>query len=216
MSGKKSIVMLLILFILITFGLIANVWDYSYAQTDGTTIPTSPPGGPMPSATPVPNDGGESVCISGTIAKDKQLDLNITQLIQKKYPASWGGGFNPVGSACQQAREVVCQVAVRYLPNRGQLNFYRKGIEIRQYVGGKEDLTDSCAQKSVYFDLSGYERFMYEHFMARVGFYWYNPDTMIWETCPNISLDIKTGKYGRLSCDTTKWGFFALGWSPAP
>jgi hypothetical protein len=137
-------------------------------------------------------------------------------LIQKKYPASWGGGFNPVGSACQEAHEVVCQVAVRYLPNRGQLNFYRKGIEIRQYVSGKEDRTDSCSPKSVYFDLSGYERFMYEHFQARMVFYRYNPGSLIWEPCENVSLDIKTGKYGRLSCNTTQWGFYALGWSPAP
>ncbi|HMN59429.1 MAG TPA: hypothetical protein PJ988_03655 [Anaerolinea sp.] len=210
MNQRKVMVVGIIVFIIFALGLLGGNWSQTSAQF---SVPTE-----RPKPTQLPGDLAgqfpQVECIFGPLAPDKALDLFIMRFPETTSTLRWGGANNAVGSACQEATEIYCAVPVRYLPQRGQLNYYRQGAEVRQYVKGKLDSTESCAPKDVYFDLSGYERYMYDNYNDRFGFYIYNPDNRTWEACPKVTFDEKVGNYGRITCSTTKWGFFALGWPP--
>lgn len=206
MNKIRAIVGVSFFICILVLSLLGGAWNQTYAQS---TVPTEPP-------TPVPGDLPEPYedvkCIGGTIDSGKELDLFIPRFPNTKSEARWGGVLNPVGSACQEAYEVYCVIPVRYLPKRSSMFYYRQGVQIYQRVNGKIDATESCAPKQVYFELSRYERFMYDHFNERFGFYIFNDETKKWETCPEVVFDEDVGLHGRLTCRTLEWGYFAIGW----
>ncbi len=213
MSNRKPLVTTLIVGVMLVLVVLGGVWSSTSAQN---TVPTHRP----PTPTPLPGDltgqFGEGTCLRGKLATDKELDLFFMRYPQKFLDVRWGGVQNPAGSACQEAVEMICTIPVRFLPQRGQLNYYREGLEVRQFVKGKLDETESCAPKAVYFELTGYERYMYDHNNDRIGFFIYNPENKTWESCPDLTFDADAGDHGRLVCNTTQWGFFALGWPAKP
>ena len=210
MNSRKLVIASCIVAVVLFLVILGGSWSNTSAQQ--FSVPTRQP----PKATALPGDlsgqFGEGQCIFGALEMDKKLDLFYLRSPEVLKDIRWGGADNAIRSACQSGTEVVCVVPVRYLPQRGALNYYREGMEVRQYVKGKIDPAESCAPKDVYFDLSGYERYMYDNYNDRFGFYLYNPDNRTWETCPDVTFDAKVGDYGRLTCSTTKWGYFALGW----
>jgi hypothetical protein len=212
MNQRKMLVVGIIAIAILMMAVFGGVWSQSYAQI---TVPTEDPHNDR---TPTPGDHGGQLpgvdCVYGQLAPDSELNLVVKRFPRTTSPLQWGGVINPSGSACQEATELFCVVPVRYLPKRGQLNYFRQGAEVRQYVKGKLDPAESCAAKDVYFDLSGYERYMYDNYKERFGLYLYNPDNRTWEACPDVTFDETVGNHGRITCSTTKWGFFALGWPP--
>ena len=213
MNNRKPLVAAFIVAVLLFLVILGGNWSDTFAQTV-PTIPTHKP--PGKTRTPTPGDlggeYGEGKCFRGALKTDKELDLFVPRSHHVSADSRWGGVLNPIRSACQDGIEAVCVVPVRYLPKRGTLNYYREGMEVRQYVKGKLEPAESCAPKEVYFDLSGYERYMYDNYNDRFGFYIYNPENKAWEICPDVTFDEEVGAYGRLTCSTTKWGFFTLGW----
>ncbi len=188
--------------------LLGGNWAAASAQF---TIPTAQPR--RPESTPKPSSPlGESECLSGTLGKAKPLHLFFFFSRASASPARWGGVINPKGSACQAAKERFCRVPVNYLPQREQLNFYRQGAELRQYRSGVIDSSDSCAPKQLYFDLTAYERRVFDTEPEKITIFTYDPLDHAWEPCPDLSFDEKQGDHGRLSCNTSGWGYFALAW----
>lgn len=208
--GKFRIAFSVVLFLtILTLSFIGGGWNQSFAQGTIPTVPTEKP--------PVhPPGGGEELpkvtCIGGRIAPDKELDLFVVRNPRVKDSPRWGGVLFPTDSACEPADAIYCIIPVRYLPKRSSMFYYRQGVEVYQRVKGEIRTEDSCAPKLVYFDLTRYERFMYDKFNDRFGFYMYNPDTSKWELCPEVVFDKEAGEFGRLTCRTVKWGYFALGW----
>ncbi len=209
MNRRKMLVMGMITAAFLVLAVFGGVWSQTYAKI---TLPTEEP------KTTEPGDITEQFpnvdCIHGALAPDQAMDLFVMRFPNSISPLRWGGVNNASGSACQAATELYCVIPVRYLPQRAQLNYYRQGAEVRQYVKGKIDPAESCAAKDLYFDLNAYERYMYDNYNDRFGFYLYNPDNRTWEACPNVTFDDGVGNHGRISCSTTKWGFYALGWQP--
>ena len=140
MDKRKMVVVGIIAIAIMILAVFGGVWSQSYAQN---TVPTEKP---TKEATKVPGDltsqfpGVE--CIHGPLAPDKALDLFVLRYPDYNSTDRWGGADNASGSACQEATEMYCVVPVRYLPKRNQLNYYRQGAEVRQYVKGKVDPTE--------------------------------------------------------------------------
>lgn len=221
MNIQRSILAGFIFTVILALGLLGGVWSHTFAQGTGPTIPTVPTvptvsPAPQPTATKMPGDLPEPfpkiTCIGASISPAKEVDLFELRFPNTRSTARWGGVLNSSGSACQEAYEVYCIVPVRYLPERAQLHYYRQGVQVFQKIDGKVDSTPSCSPKLIYFDLSAYERFMYDHFKDRFGFFNYNPETHTWDACPEVIFDKEAGLHGRLSCRTINWGFFAIGW----
>ena len=210
---SKVLAILLIPGVVFLLSILPGSWTGTYAQTTIPTVPTARPHQKHDDVKPTRTiQLGELECLNGTLARSKPLQLFFFKSRSTISADRWGGVLNPKGSACQVATETVCMVPVNLLPGREQLNYYRQGLEVRQYKQGEIDPTESCAPKQVYFDLTRYERFMFDNYSERFFLFTYNPDQRVWETCPDITLDEKQGEFGRLICSTTKWGYFALGW----
>lgn len=205
MNRKKMMVAMLLAAGLFALAVLGGKWSSSYAQT---TIPTDQPG-PKVTQTPGLPD---ATCVYGTIDPKKELDLYLLLYPDTRFTERWGGVMNPVGSAAKEETEVICKVPPHLLPHREKLYFYSWGLEVRAYDKGHLDAGSAAAPMGVYFDLTSYERFLYEHLNSTFGFYMYNPANQAWETCPKVTFDEKQGTNGRLSCQSTQWGFYALGW----
>jgi len=214
MSWKKVIA---ILAIGILFGVFwgLSAPQISSAQTVPTLAPTTVAPPPPPEPTPTPKGKGAPLyCVKAPLSKEMEVTLSLLRFPEKSSKEIWGGVINPPGTACEDAVEVICKVPVRYLPGRSQLNYWREGLEVRQYVKGIVDDTQSCRQKQVYFELTWYERWIHDNMPERFGVFWYNPEKKEWQPCEDLTFEPKEGKYGKVFCSTLDWGYFTLGWKP--
>lgn len=205
----KRIFALLALFVVLGVFLGLNSPQYTSAQTVPTLIP------PEEEVTPTPKSKGIALyCVKAPLSKEVQVELNLLRFPEKSSKDIWGGVINPPGTACTDAVELLCKVPVRYLPKRSQLNYLREALEVRQYVKGVLDDTQSCRPKQVYFELTWYERWIHDNMPERFGIYWYNAEKKEWQSCEDVSFEPDKGNYGRVSCSTLEWGYFTLGWKP--
>lgn len=215
-----SIGLFLIIFILCFLG---RGWNQSYAQG---IIPTVAPAPVTPA--PKTNDNNEVnkptapaattnqkpgvKCVGGQVIVKKESDYFLPRSDNPNNEQRWGGILIPAESACEESSVVFCSLPVNYLPERSTMYFYRHGVEVFRRVDGEISNKDSCAPKLVYFDLNGYERFMYDHFKDQFNFYTFDTKRNKWVTCPEIVFDKDAGTNGRLMCRTLKWGYFMIGW----
>ncbi len=215
MYRRKLVLSILLLSIVAVMSVFGGSWSPTNA---GTTVPTQAPAGHGSSGEPrkVPGDLAgrfEQVeCLSDFLGPETHLDLQFPLFPGTRSLQVWGGVDNAPGTSCQDATETVCAIPVRYLPKREQLYFYRQGIQVVQYVDGSQDPADSCGPKEVYFDLTRYERGVYDSHPESFGFYAFNLAKQSWELCPRVRMDKSAGDYGRITCSTAQWGYFALGW----
>lgn len=210
MSPKKWVIFGIVVVLFLGLAIAGGIWSPAAAQT----VPPEE----QPTKTPSPYTGGPIAlppgsCVFGPLHPEKTLDLFILAYPPDDKVTRWGGDFNDVASACKEETEYVCRIPVPLLPQRQQLNFYSEGLETRAIFKGEIDPADSCKNKQVYFDLTGYERYMYDKYTkeGKFGFYWFNKDNKTWEECKDLTFEKEKGNYGRLSCNTVKWGYFALG-----
>jgi hypothetical protein len=213
MNVRKFWAMAGIAVVMVALAALGGGWSRTYA---GYTVATV---APPAEKTALPGDLAgrfqDVECYYDTLSGKNDSDLYILRYPQTQSTTRWGGVIAPAAAACQPAIEMVCGAPVRYVPQRGQLNFYRAAIELRQYVQGSIDSSAACGSMQVYFDLTAYERYMHDTFPERFGLYAYNADQRAWEPCADVSFDQDAGEHGRISCTTTQWGFFALGWPAA-
>lgn len=213
MFWKKTFAFLAI-FVLVSIFLGLATPDLSSAQTVPTMAPTTvvpPPEEPVP--TPK-SKGAPLYCVKAPLSKEVEVELSLLRFPETRNKDIWGGVINPPGTACDEAVEIVCKIPVRYLPQRSQLNYWREALEVRQYVKGVVDDSQSCRPKKVYFELTWYERWVHDKMPERFGFFWFNPNKKEWQSCEDVSFEPEVGKYGRISCSTLEWGYFTLGWKP--
>jgi hypothetical protein len=180
MNNRKPFVAALIVAVLLFLVILGGNWSDTFAQT----VPTIPTHKPPHDKTRTPNPGdlggeyGEGKCIRGALKMDKELDLFVPRSHHVSQDTRWGGVVNPIRSACQDGIEAVCVVPVRYLPKRGTLNYYREGMEVRQYVKGKLE-GRSCTPK-VY--LTDDYNAICDSYNDRWVLY-LQPRKQAWETC---------------------------------
>ena len=212
MNNRKPFVAALIVAVLLFLVILGGNWDNAFAQT----VPTIPTHKPPHDKTRTPNPGdlggeyGEGKCIRGAL-KMKTIRLICPAFSSRQPGHPLGRRGQPNSLGLPGSIEAVCVVPVRYLPKRGTLNYYREGMEVRQYVKGKLEPAKSCTPKEVYFDLSGYERYMYDNYNDRFGFYIYSPENKAWETCPDVTFDEEVGAYGPPDLQHHQMGFLRPG-----
>lgn len=201
----------LIIVALIVLSALGGVWGKGLAQ--GTiptetipteTIPTEPKpdeGGGVKTPTPdpmievigqIPGSGGKiDLVTKGTVSASVEL---------------------PACSLYTTADVKLYLLPMDKVPKRSQLIFHRKVLQFVAYSNSKP-LEELCPFK-VHFYLTGYERFVYDNYPSLIAMFQYNPADKAWQECTNVTFDPDQGKYGRLTCETTKPGFFALGRLP--
>jgi hypothetical protein len=216
MNRRKPVISIFLLAVVAVLSIFGGSWSRSNA---GTTVPTQGPassGGETALATKIPGDLAGRFdrveCMSAFLGPETHLDQFFLLQPGTSSLLVWGGVDNAPGTACLESTQTVCGIPVRFLPKREQLYFYRQGIEVLQFVDGSQNDSDSCGPKEVYFVLTRYERFMYDHHPEKFGLYAYNPGSRTWEVCPRVRMDLNSGDYGRITCSTNRWGYFALGW----
>ena len=213
---SKTIWASLLIGMILLLALLGQGWNAQNASVQAKTVPTIPQDTPPPDGKPYPTEesaGTGPSCIFGKIEPPSKLDLIVP--LRKDNRLVWGSVDNPPKSACSEATEMVCTIPVELLPGREQLFYHREGLLTRQYIKGVMDNTPSCADKGVFFNLKKFEREYYDKDKALVNIFWYNPTTRLWEACEGTKLDTDTQPYGRLSCPTKEWGYFALGYPAA-
>jgi hypothetical protein len=205
---------------LLLLGLLGGRWSstQAYMTVPTESAPTAASGGgsKSPEGTALPGDlagrFSDVECTAQEITPKEDFVLDFLYYPETKSLKLWGGVSGEVGAACQEARLSLCGVPVRYAPKRSTLNFYRPVMQVSQYVEGTKDVSPACGSLDVYFDLTQFERFMYDHYPEQFGFYQYDPSAGAWKACSRMRLDNSLSDNGRLTCSTTGWGYFALGW----
>lgn len=202
---KTQYWIIILLGIILSLALVGQDWALSDSTAQAGTVPTVPT---IPEADetvkPVVQQTTVLTCTYGSL-DPKAEKTHLVPYSQNRM----AGIVNPVGSACTVATEEVCVLPVYLAPARAQLIYHREISRIWQVVSGAYNSTVSCAAKDVFYDLDRAERLIYDADQTRMGIYWYNPSQKAWELCPS-TFDPAEGKYGRLSCSTTEWGYFAL------
>lgn len=214
--GRRKWVLTAITIFLLAF-LVALAGEWSPTSAYLIVSPESDPsGGETAGLASAPGDQPGRFprveCLSAPLGPTTHLDQHFMLYPYSDSQLVWGGVENAPGVSCQDATEMVCAIPERFLPMHEQLNFYRPGIEVLQFIQGSQDDSDSCGSKDVYFDLTRYERSMYANHADQFGFYHINFDGQAWELCPRVRLDENAGEYGRIICSTTRWGYYVLGW----
>jgi hypothetical protein len=189
--------------------IILNVTSTPRPTITLTRLPTEM-GHDRPTPTPFPADGGLINMINQPTISGGQIDYNYSWILAKKYSASWGGVNASAALNANNAELRVYQVPVRYMPGRAQLVFFRAGMEIQQYSNGGLIVSPPPLPLNVYFDLVRAERATFDKSEDAISIYWFNPTTKGWETCPDVVLDASIGSFGRLTCKSSQWGYYAL------
>jgi hypothetical protein len=152
----------------------------------------------------------QATCEYGKMDPEKELDVNVGLFPGSR--AIFGGVITPTGSANAKGVEMVCKVPADLIASRYKFRFQRSAIEVRQYIQSQVSNTDSNSPKTIYFDLTPNERVGYEKVKDNFNVYWYDPENYNWVACPDTKFDEKASANGRISCSSSKWGFFAVGW----
>ena len=168
----------------------------------GNPDPVTPPPGALSTAAPSPENG---IYTSTGIIKDGAGQVALSYL-----KSAWGGA---VFSECRRpssALAILSLLQVETSPRQEQMNFSRQIVEVSLFTNFRFTSGEVCKYE-VTFDLSGYERYLYNNYSGKFGPYWYNPQQDQWEACPSTRLEESQGQFGQLICETTQTGRFSLG-----
>jgi hypothetical protein len=204
MTQKKYLILIVVVCALV-LSLLGGNWSIGLAK-------------PHPSVATIPNDRSgndkdpekkpvyrEILCKYAPIGPVKSGVITYQSLGESNFPAA----IVPVDGSAS-----ICVIPVEFAPYRWLMWYYQDTLLVGFSSSGVPEKNPPSGPFQVYFDLSPYQRSVFNTSPDKIGIYFFDVATHTWVNC-NATLDAAAGANGRLVCSGSNWGYYSLA-QPAP